>query len=70
MKERQVELFCEQGHRWMDLKRTGRIDEVMKVVTPLKGGTWESYKQLLPVPATEIGVDPALDQNFGYDRAQ
>lgn len=70
MKERQVELFCEQGHRWMDLKRTGRIDEVMKVATPLKGGTWESYKQLLPVPATEIAVDPALDQNFGYDRAQ
>ncbi|MCD0489859.1 RagB/SusD family nutrient uptake outer membrane protein [Pedobacter sp. MC2016-14] len=66
MKERRVELFCEQGHRWMDLKRTRRIDDVMKIATPKKGGTWESYKQLLPVPAFEIGVDKALDQNFGY----
>ena len=67
MKERQVELFCEQGHRWFDLKRTGRIDAVMSVVTPTKGGVWASYKQLLPVPAFEIGVDPALDQNPGYN---
>ncbi|SHE39089.1 RagB/SusD family nutrient uptake outer membrane protein [Pedobacter caeni] len=67
MKERQTELFCEQGHRWFDLKRSGRIDEVMKVVTPTKGGTWESYKQLMPVPAFEIGLDKFLDQNPGYN---
>ena len=67
MKERQVELFCEQGHRWFDLKRTGRIDDVMKVITPTKGGVWESYKQLLPIPAFEIGLDKFLDQNSGYN---
>lgn len=67
MKERQTELFCEQGHRWFDLKRSGRIDEVMKVVTPTKGGTWESYKQLMPIPPFEISLDKFLDQNPGYN---
>lgn len=67
MKERQVELFCEQGHRWFDLKRTGRIDAVMNVTTPLKGGTWQSYKQLMPIPSYEIGNDPNLSQNEGYN---
>lgn len=66
MKERQVELFCEQGHRWFDLKRTGRIDAVMNMVTPTKGGTWESYKQLFPVPSSEIALNSNLDQNFKY----
>jgi len=67
MKERQVELFCEQGHRWFDLKRTGRINDVMSVVTPTKGGTWSSYKQLMPIPAYEIVNDKNLDQNPGYN---
>lgn len=67
MKERQLELFCEQGHRWFDLKRTGRIDEVMGEVTRAKGGTWSSYKQLMPIPAYEIANDKNLDQNTGYN---
>jgi len=67
MKERQVELFCEQGHRWFDLKRSGRINDVMSAVTPTKGGTWSSYKQLMPIPSYEIGIDKNLDQNPGYN---
>lgn len=67
LKERQVELFCEQGHRWFDLQRTGKIDEVMKVVAPTKGGVWESYKQLMPVPAAERALNRNLDQNRGYE---
>jgi len=67
MKERQLELFCEQGHRWFDLKRTGRINDVMNVVSPTKGGTWSSYKQLMPIPAYEIGNDKNLEQNPGYN---
>jgi len=66
MNERQVELFCEQGHRWFDLKRTGRVNDVMTVVTPTKGGEWQPYKQLMPIPAYEIGIDKNLDQNLGY----
>jgi hypothetical protein len=64
--ERQVELFTELGHRWLDLKRTARVGSVMGLVTPLKGGIWQSYQQLYPLPATEIQLDPNLVQNPGY----
>lgn len=64
--ERQVELFAEWGHRWFDLKRTGRIDAVMGVVTPAKGGNWESSWQLYPIPQTERDNNPNLSQNSGY----
>lgn len=64
--ERQVELFSEWGHRWFDLKRTGNLDAVMSVVTPQKGGTWTPSDQLLPIPTSEISVNPHLTQNPGY----
>ena len=64
--ERQVELFTEWGHRWLDLKRTGNIDAVMSVVCPEKDGTWSSYKQLYPIALTELQRDPFLVQNQGY----
>jgi hypothetical protein len=66
--ERQVELFCEWGHRWLDLKRTGNIDAVMNVVTPLKasGAIWQSYQQLYPIPVGDVLASPNLTQNIGY----
>lgn len=64
--ERQVELFTEWGHRWFDLKRTGKIDAVMGIETPKKGGTWAAYKALVPIPASEILIDHNLTQNPGY----
>jgi hypothetical protein len=64
--ERQVELFTELGQRWLDLKRTNNVDNVMRVVTPLKGGTWNSNWQLYPVPVSDIQKNPALVQNSGY----
>jgi len=64
--ERQVELFSEWGHRWFDLKRTGTIDPVMSIQTPLKGGTWSSYKALFPILNDDIKADPSLVQNPGY----
>jgi hypothetical protein len=64
--ERQVELFTELGHRWFDLKRTGKIDEVMNVVTPLKGGTWNKNWQLYPIPLGDIQKNSNLVQNPGY----
>lgn len=66
MKERRVELFTEWGHRWLDLKRTGEVDAVMSVATPLKGGTWNADWQWYPIPATEIKAAPQLTQNAGY----
>ncbi|MFY9464349.1 MAG: RagB/SusD family nutrient uptake outer membrane protein, partial [Sediminibacterium sp.] len=61
-KERQVELFVEWGHRWLDLKRTRRIDAIL---SPIKSG-WQSARQLFPLPAVELSKNPALEQNAGY----
>ncbi len=69
LQERRVELFTEMGHRWFDLKRTGKIDEVMSVVTPLKanGAQWRSHQQRFPIPQSDLDKNPNLTQNAGYD---
>ncbi len=66
--ERQVELFSEWGHRWLDLKRTGTVDAVMGAVTLAKGNSsgWNTQQQLYPLPLGDIQKDPALVQNPGY----
>jgi len=64
--ERRVELFSEWGHRWLDLKRTGTVDAVMSVATPIKGGTWITSHQLYPIANYELVNDPNLKQNPGY----
>ena len=64
--ERQVELFTEGGHRWLDLQRTGSLDSVMNIVAPKKMATWSPYKALYPIPKSEILADPNLVQNSGY----
>lgn len=74
LKERQAELFTEWGHRWLDLKRTGTIDAVMSIVTPLKVTTsstsnnWNSAYSLYPIPQAEMDRSPLLSghQNPGY----
>lgn len=65
--ERQVELFCE-GDRWFNLKRTGTIDAVMNIVTPLKanGRPWNSNQQLYPIRPLDLLYDKNLVQNPGY----
>lgn len=64
--ERRVELFTEGGHRWFDLKRTGTVDSVMAIVTPKKGGAWDSTDQLYPLPLGDIQANQNLLQNPGY----
>ncbi len=61
--ERRSELFCEWGHRWYDLKRTGRTNDIL---APIKGTTWQSTDVLWPVPQQEINLNPSLIQNPGY----
>lgn len=63
--ERQRELFSEWGHRWFDIKRNGKADELLSVI---KTGNWETWKQLFPIPANEILKNPSLTghQNPGY----
>jgi hypothetical protein len=65
-KERIVELFTE-GHRWFDLKRTGKVNEVMSVVTPQKGGSWKISWQLYPIPNTDRLLNDNLTQNTDYE---
>jgi starch-binding outer membrane protein, SusD/RagB family len=64
--ERQVELFTEWGHRWLDLKRTNAIDSIMSIATQNKGGIWDSRSQLYPIPLAEIQRDAKLKQNPNY----
>lgn len=67
--ERQVELFTEWGHRWLDLKRTNSVDSVMGSpggACAAKGGAWNSYQQWYPITLTELERDPNLVQNSGY----
>ncbi len=64
--ERQVELFTEWGHRWLDLIRSGEVSSVMSVVTPQKGGSWSMNWTLCPIPAAQIALNSNLTQNPGY----
>lgn len=61
--ERRKELFAEWGHRWFDLKRSGKIHEVLR---ELKGDNWQETDLLFPIPAVEIERNPSLTQNAGY----
>jgi len=69
--ERQVELFCEWGHRWLDLKRTGNLNTVMGApgnAYAAKGGigSWNPQWALFPVPQSELSNNPSMTQNPGY----
>jgi len=69
LRERRVELFTEWGHRWLDMKRTpGMVDLVMGTDSACaqKGGIWNTNWQWYPIPLTELQADPNLIQNNGY----
>ena len=54
--ERQLELVLE-GQRWYDLVRNGRAVEVLGI---------EAFRQLLPVPQSQMDINGSLTQNDGY----
>ena len=64
-KERQTELFTEWGHRWFDLKRTGKASGVLSAM-PIKQPWKGDYQLLYPIPADEIVRDHFLVQNPNY----
>jgi hypothetical protein len=66
LQERRVELFCEWGHRWFDLKRTGLIDKIVSASSVAKGTSWVSTAALWPIPERELSANPRLVQNPGY----
>jgi len=66
--ERGRELYWE-GHRRTDLIRFGKFSD--DGIWPHKGGvaegkTTDAYRNLFPIPASEILANPALKQNTGY----
>jgi len=65
--ERRVEFFAEWGHRWFDLIRSNKANDVMSIVTPLKGGAWSPTGELFPIPQSERLKDIHLTQNNGYN---
>lgn len=63
LKERRVEFFSEQGHRWFDLKRTGQANAAL---TGVKAG-WNPTDILWPLPENELRLNANLKpQNSGY----
>jgi hypothetical protein len=61
--ERRIELFAEFGHRWLDLKRTNKVDPV---IGTLKPSTWVPAAALWPIPQGQRSANPFLTQNKGY----
>lgn len=61
--QRRFELFTEFGQRFFDLKRTGKLDEILSAS---KTG-WNTNDSLWPLPALELNSNPNLNpQNPGY----
>lgn len=61
-KERRSELFAEWGHRWLDLKRTGRSTAVLSQHKT----DWHPNDALYPIPDAEINRNNNITQNEGY----
>jgi uncharacterized protein (UPF0297 family) len=68
-KERRLELAFE-GHRWYDLKRTGRAIAVINAVTGANnenlGYDLNEQRLLWPIPQAELDKNSKLTQNPGY----
>ncbi len=62
IEERKRELFTEWGHRWLDLKRTGKAGEILGEDNP----HWQETDVLYPIPEEERMKNPNLTQNLGY----
>lgn len=64
--ERRVELFAEWGHRWLDLKRTGKAHDALASL-PQKQPWWGDFQFLYPIPQKEIEANAQLEQNPEYN---
>lgn len=60
--ENRREFFTEMGHRFFDLKRTGKLDASLQ-----NKPNWKPYHRLWPIPQQDILLNPNLKpQNEGY----
>ncbi|MGB6083874.1 RagB/SusD family nutrient uptake outer membrane protein [Moheibacter sp.] len=63
LQEKRSEFFAEQGHRWFDLVRFNKAEEVLIPIKP----NWRNTDFLLPIPEIELLNNPnLLPQNPGY----
>lgn len=62
--ERRIELFAEWGHRWLDLKRTNKANQVLSSLFYKQ--PWDPTQLLYPIPTNEIKWNNNLSQNNGY----
>jgi starch-binding outer membrane protein, SusD/RagB family len=60
--ERWVELFAENGDRWMDLKRIDKANATLQYKP-----NWQTDAQLYPIPMLDIQYNKNLEQNHGYE---
>ena len=62
LREYQREFFTEGGHRFLDLKRNNRLQDLELVKS-----NWEAKHALLPIPESELLMNENLKpQNYGY----
>lgn len=63
LNQRRFELFTEFGQRFLDLKRSGKLDQTLPASKP----GWNTTDALWPLPALELNANPNLNpQNQGY----
>lgn len=60
--ENRIEFFVEMAHRFLDLKRTNRLDVVLGPQKP----EWQTTDALYPIPSDQLRTNPFLTQNPGY----
>ncbi|MBB6502780.1 RagB/SusD family nutrient uptake outer membrane protein [Pedobacter cryoconitis] len=62
--------LCGEGHRRLDLQRWGKFIATAKAASlteePILSNSYQTFYNLLPIPASEIQKNPALTQNPGY----
>lgn len=60
--ENRVEFFAEWGHRWLDLKRTNRVNTILSTLK----SDWQDTDALFPLPKLDLDRNNHLTQNPGY----
>ena len=59
-----------EGHRWYDLVRNDRMEEVMAKATDKNGKPMikdvSEFRRLMPIPQGQIDINERLEQNQGY----
>ncbi|SHK77943.1 Starch-binding associating with outer membrane [Chitinophaga jiangningensis] len=63
-RENRIEFVGEWGHRWLDLKRTGKAATVLSAIPDKQ--PWSAHTLLMPIPRAELMRSPNILQNPGY----